>query len=121
MVDGTPPSPTEIASATDLSPQQARALADAMRPVQNVANIGSSVGAAMDDAPGTGPRLAGAALQNAATQVELAASTAETAARAIEFYVEAQQTGTVELFPRPDVLAQQAIDDFEPLLRLIER
>lgn len=116
-----PPTPDEIAEATGIDPMEAQAIADSMEPLQNLTGVGGSVGSALSDAPGAGPRLVGVMLESMAQQVNLASTSAEAVARAVEFYIEAQ-TGTLEdLFPPPGEVADKAGQDAEPLVDAIAR
>lgn len=113
------PGPEDLEELFGLTPQEAQSIADALGPVQRFAEAAAGVGAAMEDAPGAGPKLVGVSVQNVATQVELVSSSAETVARAIEFYIRAQQYGTRELFPPPSEVGRQLSTDFEPLVELL--
>lgn len=114
-----PPTPQELSDRLGIRPEQAQQIADAMGPVQDLAGVGSSLGSAMEGAPGAGPRLIGALLQNIATQVNFASTSAETVARAFEFYVEAQVGSLETLFPPPEKVAEQVSDDAMPLVEAI--
>lgn len=118
------PTPEELAERFPISPEEAQAIADAMTPLQNLTDSGASLGNVMEDLPGSGPKLMGTVLRNISTQVNLASQNAEVLARAIDFYVTSQTEGFEELFPPPQVLADQlrqqgetiteAFDQFRP-------
>jgi hypothetical protein len=112
------PTPDELVTRFGITPAEANAVAEAFAPVQTISGAAAGVGSAMEGAPGTGPKFLGALVQNFATQVELISSSAETIARAIEFYILAQRNGISELFPPPSMVAGQLADDLEPLIEL---
>ena len=116
-----PPGIEEIIDQTGLDPMEARAIANAMQPLQDVTGVGSSVGSALSEAPGAGPRLIGIVLESIAQQVNMASTSAEALARGVEFYFEAQ-TGSLEtLFPPPSVVADQVNDQTKPLVDALAR
>lgn len=102
-----PPTPDELAARFPISATEAQIIADAMSPLQDLTGIGSSVGDAMENAPGAGPPFVGSVLKTIALQVNLASQSAETIARAIDFYLTAQGEAAEELFPPPEVIAEQ--------------
>lgn len=110
-----PASPDDLVEVFGITATEAQAIADAFAPVSSVSGAVAGVGSAMEDAPGSGPRLVGVSVQNVATQVELFTSSVEVLARAIEFYVESQQSGVAEAFPPPHEVAGQFRRDLEPL------
>lgn len=116
-----PPTPEELALELGISPMEAQQIADAMTPLQDLTGVGSSVGSALTNTPGAGPRLVGTLLQNIAHQVNLASTSVETVARAMEFYIEAQGESLEALFPPPGELATQAGEDAQPLIEAIDR
>ncbi len=107
MSASPPPTPDELAERFPISAMEAQAIADAMTPLQNFTNVGSSVGNTLEDVPGPGPKLVGAILRDISTQVNLASQSFETIARAIDFYATAQGGAFEELFPPPQELAAQ--------------
>jgi hypothetical protein len=113
------PTADDLQQEFPISSEEAQAIADAMDPIQNIATMGSALGSGLEQAPGSGTSLAGAVLQNMSTQVDLASVSAETLARAITFYIEAQQESIETLFPPPHVAVQQFGEDMEPLVELL--
>lgn len=105
----------EIANGLPITPEEAQIIADSLRPVQDLTGVGSSIGSAMEQAPGSGPKLLGAFLQHGAAQAQLMSVSVETIARAISFYIDAQTQTAEELFPPPEVLAKQIKGDIEPV------
>lgn len=104
-----------MADNLPISPEEAQMIADVLRPAEDLMGVGSSLGAAMEQAPGSGPKLMGAVLQHGAAQAQLASVSVETLARAIRFYVDAQTQAAEDLFPPPHVLAEQIKNDVDPL------
>lgn len=121
MVTTNGPSPAELEQQLGITAQEAQIVADAMTPVQKLAGAGSGIGSALDNAPGAGPRLVGAMLENIAMHVELTASNVETLARALDFYIQAHGEGVRETFPPPHALMQQVSEDVEPLVEALFR
>jgi len=116
-----PPGVEEIIDQTGLDPMEARAIANAMQPLQDVTDVGSSIGTALSEAPGAGPRLIGIVLESISQQVDMASTSAEALARGVEFYFEAQ-TGSLEtLFPPPSAVADQVNDQTKPLVDALAR
>lgn len=116
-----PPSPEELAMELGITPMEAQRIADAMTPLQDLTGVGSSVGSALSNTPGAGPRLVGTLMENISQQVDLASTSVETLARAMEFYIEAQGESLEALFPPPGELAAQAGEDAQPLIEAIDR
>lgn len=108
-----PPTPEEMAAELPITAEEAESIADAMTPLQNLTDVGSSAGNVMEDLPGPGPKLAGTVLRNVSTQVNLASQSAELVARSIDFYVTAQGGAIEDLFPPPAALAMQLEQDFQ--------
>lgn len=121
MSTSGPPTPDEIVEATGVGPDEARAIASAMQPLQDITGIGSSIGSAASQTDAAGMRFVGTALEALSQQVSLASTSAESLARAMEFYVEAQTASFEELFPPPAKLAEQVSDDAMPLVQAIDR
>lgn len=115
-----PPTPDELANEFPITADEAQLIADAMSPLQDIASAGGSVGSAFENAPGVGPQLAGSALNTLATQVDLVSNSAETVARAIDFYVTAQGGAMEELFPPPDQIAAQLDQDAQVVADLLQ-
>lgn len=109
------PDPDDVAGELPISVEEAQAISDALKPLQDVGDVGSSIGRVMESSPGAGPKLVGAVLQHGAIQAELASVSIETLAQAIQFYADAQTQAAQELFPPPHVLAAQIKGDFEPI------
>lgn len=116
-----PPTPEEIVEATGIGPMEAQALANAMQPVQDITGVGGSLGSAMAGTDAAGLRLTGTVLETLSQQVDLASTSVESLARAMEFYIEAQTASFEELFPPPSTLAEQVSDDAMPLVEAIDR
>lgn len=112
------PDVTALADEFPISPDEAEIIAEAITPLQNVTGSAAEVGKALDDAPGPGPQLAGALLQNVAAQVNLASTSFETLARAMKFYAKSQTGAVGDMFPPPEVAVEQAQQDVEPLMKL---
>lgn len=108
-----------MADEFPLTAEEAQLIADAMTPLQNFTDIGSSVGNTLEEMPGSGNRLVGSVLRNISTQVNLASQSVEVLARAIDFYVTAQAGALEDLFPPPDVLAAELEQTSEPVFDLI--
>lgn len=121
MSAAQPPPPEELQQEFPFSAEEAQAFAEAMGPVQDLLEVGASFGDALEAAPGPGNKLAGALLQQMAAQADLASVSIETIVRAMNFYIEAQVGTFEDLFPPPDVLAEQLQSDVEPLARAVER
>jgi hypothetical protein len=113
------PSAEDFQQEFPITPEEAQAIADAMDPIQNVATMGSALGSGLEEAPGAGTSLVGSVLKNMSTQADLASVSAETLARAITFYIEAQQESIDTLFPPPHVAVQRFGEDIEPLAELL--
>jgi len=113
------PEAQELVNRFGVTPDEARAIADAFAPLSNITGAIGDIGSAAENLPGTGPKFLGSLVQNFATQVELISSSAETIARAIEFYVLVQQNGVAELFPAPGMVAGQLAEDLGPVLELL--
>lgn len=114
----TPPGADDIADQFALTAAEAQIITDAMTPLQDLTSVGDSVGVAMENLPGSGPPFVGSALQSISMQADLAAQSAETFARAIDFYVSAQGGAMEELFPPPDQIATELERNAEPLRAL---
>jgi hypothetical protein len=112
-MSASPPTPEDLQRRFPITSAEAQAIADAMSPLQNITGVGDSFGGALEDLPGAGPKLAGTVLRNISTQVNLASQSAETLARAIDFYVTAQGGAMEDLFPPPDQIAAQLEQDVE--------
>lgn len=121
MSANEPPSPAELEAQLPISSVEAQAIADAMDPLQNLASVGDALGSGLQDAPGTGTSLVGSIFQHASTQLDMASVSAETLARAVQFYVEAQTEGFETLFPPPHVAVQQFSDDIAPIAEMLEK
>lgn len=119
MSASEPPTPDELAREFPLTPEQADAFADAMTPVQDITGVGSSIGSALENAPGAGLPFLGTLLQQASAQADLASVSAETLARALEFYIASQTQTAEELFPPPEQLVAEAQRDAEPVFDLL--
>jgi hypothetical protein len=115
MPPSGPPTPDELQQQFPISPEEAQAIATAMTPLQDITGVGSSLGSAMEGLPGTGPAFAGTVLQTIAAQVNLTSQSAEAVARALQFYVQAQEESFEAAFPPPDVIAEQLQRTVEPL------
>lgn len=115
------PSPDEVADRFPVTPDEAQVIADAVSPFQDIAGSGAAIGSAIESAPGPGPKLLGTLLQNLATHVDLASVSAETLARALAFYVDAQAGSFETLFPPPHEAIVQFSDDIAPLTDAIEQ
>lgn len=113
------PTADDLQGDFPVSSEEAQAIADAMDPIQNLAGMGSALGSGLEEAPGSGTSLVGSLLKSASAQADLASVSAETLARAITFYLEAQQESIEVLFPPPHVAVQQFEQDIEPLAELI--
>jgi hypothetical protein len=111
--EDTPPTPEEMAAQFPIRPEEAQAIADAMTPLQDLTGVGDSFGGALQNVPGPGPKLVGSVLKNISIQVNLASQSAEAVAHAIDFYVQSQAGALEDLFPPPDVMAQQFEGDVE--------
>lgn len=109
----------DVANEFPLTPDEAERIADALGPAQQVAGIGSDVGAVIADSPGAGPQFVGSLLQTLSVQLDLAAVSVETLARAAQFYLATQQEAASQVFPPPSEFAAQARRDFEPLVELL--
>lgn len=118
---GDGPGAAELADRFPISPMEAQMIADAMTPIQDLTGVGSSVGSVMESAPGAGPPFVGSVLKTVSVQVNLASQSAETLARAIDFYVTSQTGSAEELFPPPAQMAEQIRQDAEPLRNFIEQ
>lgn len=116
-----PPTPEELVEATGIGPAEAQAIADSMQPLQDITGIGSSIGSAMAGTDAAGLRLFGTVLEALSQQVDLASTSVESLARAMEFYIEAQTASFEELFPPPSALAEQVSDDAQPLVEALAR
>lgn len=116
-----PPGPQEIADNFPISPDEAQIITDALAPVQSLTGVGSSFGSAMESVPGRGPPLLGSALKTIALQVNLAAESTQTFARAIDFYLTAQSGTADDLFPPPEQIADQLERQGQPLMDLFEQ
>jgi len=111
MSTNEPPSAGDLSDRFPITALEAQAIADAMAPVQDIASASASVGSAFENAPGAGPPLVGAVLTTISQQVDMVSQSAEVIARAIDFYITAQGGQMEELFPPPDVLAEQLRGD----------
>lgn len=120
MSANEPPSPAELEAQLPLSAAEAQAIADAMDPLQNLASVGDALGSGLEEAPGTGTSLLGAIFQHTSAQLDMASISAETLARAIQFYIEAQTQGFETLFPPPHMAVQQFSEDIAPLAEMLE-
>jgi hypothetical protein len=114
------PTAEDLQGEFPISAEEAQAIADAMDPIQNIAGMGSALGSGLEEAPGSGTSLVGSLLKNMATQADLASVSAETLARAITFYLDAQHESVEMLFPPPHVALQQFGEDIEPLVELLQ-
>jgi len=113
------PTPDDLQNEFPINSEEAQAIADAMDPIQNLAGMGSALGSGLEEAPGAGTSLAGSLLKNFSAQADLASVSAETLARAITFYIEAQSESFEVLFPPPHVALQRFGEDIQPLAELL--
>lgn len=119
MSASEPPGPEALVEEFPITPEEAVAIAEAMGPIQNITGSAGSMGKTLNRAPGVGPKFAGAVLQNISAQVNLASTSFETLARAMQFYIESQSGAAGDLFPPPEVVAAQAEEDIDPLVKLL--
>lgn len=116
-----PPDPETIVGDLGVDPAEAQALADAMAPLQDLTGVGGSLGSALANVDAPGPQFVGTMLQTVALQANLASTSVESLARAIELYVGTQTESLETLFPPPDRIAAEAGEEAAPLVEALRR